>query len=64
MGSITITLDDKAMKKLKTRAKKNMMTAEEMASDIVRRSMVSYKGKTDGNSGIDDSFVKIFSRKK
>lgn len=64
MTSITITLDDKAMKKLKTRAKKCFMTSEEMASDIVRRSMVSYKGKTNADSGIDDAFVKIFSRKK
>jgi plasmid stability protein len=64
MTSITIKLDDKAMKKLRIRAKKNFMNVEEMASDIVRRSMISYKGKTDSDSGLDDSFVKLFSRKK
>lgn len=64
MVHLTITIEDSALKKLEARAKKNLMTKEEMASDIVRRSMVSYKGKTSTDAKIDDEFVKIFSRKK
>lgn len=64
MPRITIQLDEKEIKLLNRRAKKNLLTLREQIEDILRRSCVnSAKG---GYRGIkcDDKLVGIFSRQR
>ena len=65
MPLLNLDLDKTLYGHLKSRANKNYQEVEELAEDIIRRSMISYK-KTGGNSmdnvKIDDSLVHIFSR--
>ena len=62
--SIIIELDGDAMKCLEKRAEKCMLSPRELASDIIRRSMLSYKkGKSSSLSlSDDDAMIRIFSR--
>lgn len=61
---ITILLDTKAKKILENRAKKELMEIDELISDILRRSVLSYKGNTAlGSDKVDDPFLTYFSRK-
>ena len=63
MPSITINISDSVLRKLKTRAKRNLLSIREQIENIVRRSMVNYKkGRTPFK--IDDKLVGIFSREK
>jgi len=61
---VTINLDDKEVKVLTKRAKKNLMSLREQIEDIIRRSCV--RGKTSSYKSIkpDDRLVHIFSREK
>lgn len=61
-SSASITLDSALMKKLATRAKKESLTTSELCSDIIRRSMLSYKGSSSTDN-VDDKFLTFFSRK-
>ena len=62
--SIIVELDEDAMKALEKRAEKSLLSPRELASDIIRRSMLSYKkGKSTLSSlGEEDAFIRIFSR--
>jgi hypothetical protein len=62
--SIIIELDEEAMKALEKRAEKCLLSPRELASDIIRRSMISYrKGKsTLASLGSEDALIRIFSR--
>ena len=60
---LTISLDDKEVKILKKRGKKNILTLKEQVEDIVRRSCVSYSKTSDSTkTKIDDRLVEAFSR--
>jgi len=64
MPQITISLSEDVFTRLKTRAKKNLLSTSEQIQDIVRRSMLSYKKTSSTPQKIDDSLVNIFSRQK
>ena len=61
---LTISLDEKEVKILQKRSKKNLLTLREQVEDIVRRSCVSGMNKTPTEPKIDDNLVGIFSRQK
>ena len=54
------------MKKiLDKRAKEQMMDVDELVADIIRRSVLCYKGKGPfGNDKVDDKYLTYFSRKR
>ena len=60
---ITIELDSKVKKELEARAKKEMMELDELIIDILRRSVLSYKGGS-ATDNVDDKFLTFFSRKR
>lgn len=62
-SSLTIFLDNNLKKELEKRAKKELMTVDELVYDIIRRSVVSYKGNTTVIDNVDDKFLTFFSRK-
>lgn len=62
--SISIVVDNDVYKLLKSRAKKEMFTVRELVEDIVRRSMLSYKGGKRTTFKIDDKLVGAFSRER
>jgi hypothetical protein len=64
MTSVTIELSDSLFKSLQKRAKLEMISVSELVIDIVRRSMLSYKGVPTEDTKIDDALVSVFSRKK
>ena len=64
MKSITIRFGKELMKEIEKRAKKNYLSVPELIEDIVRRSMISYKGGTRRPLKIDDKLIAIFSREK
>ncbi len=61
-NKITIFLDKDILKKLDSRAKKNMFTISEQIEDILRRSCLNAK-RTSKPEKLDDLFVSLFSRK-
>ena len=63
--SLTLEIDSDEMKVLEQRAKQNFMSPRELAQDIIRRSMLSYRGgKAKQGIAADDMFVNVFSREK
>ena len=64
MTSVTVELNDTMFKALEKRAKNEMMSVGELAEDIIRRSMLSYKGASGEDVKLDDALVSVFSRKK
>ena len=64
-NQVTLFLDEEVLELLEKRAKKNMFTVSEQIEDILRRSVLSLKNKkkTTTNEKIDDTLLKIFSRK-
>lgn len=63
--TLTIQLEEGAIKELEKRAKKKYLTVRELATDIIRRSILSYKyrnsrGKKDN---VNDKFLAYFSRR-
>ena len=63
MPRLTIHLDDKELKILEKRAKKNLFSLREQIEDIIRRSCVTYKGgKKYHTVKVDDRLVAVFSR--
>lgn len=61
--TLTITLDTKVKNKLELRAKKELLSVEDLIADILRRSIVSYKGNSVIDK-VDDKFLTFFSRKQ
>jgi predicted transport protein len=62
---VTINLSDEELKILKKRAKKNLLSLREQIEDIVRRSCVNYKERTNYRAiKVDDKLVAVFSREK
>lgn len=61
--SVTIFLDKDVKKELEKRAKKEFLSLEELINDIVRRSVISYKGNASTTDNVDDKFLTFFSRK-
>jgi hypothetical protein len=61
---IRVNLDKKVYDILDKRAKKNLLSAEEQAEDIIRRSSALSLKRTPQTEKIDDLLVGIFSRKK
>lgn len=65
MTTISIEVNDSEWKILEKRAKENLMSVGELVGDIVRRSMLSYKGvKHIEDAKTDDPLVNVFSRKQ
>jgi len=65
MSRISVEIDDELLPALEKRAKKSFFTVPEMIEDIVRRSMICYKGgKSRSRLKVDDKLVEIFSREK
>lgn len=66
MALISIELSEEEMKLLEKRAKQNLMSPQKLVSDIIRRSLVSYKksGTKTISGDSDDSLINIFSRSK
>lgn len=64
MPILSIKIPDDVWKKLQTRAKKNLLSPEELIQDIVRRSMLTYTGKPSDTDKVDDQIISIFSRKQ
>ena len=62
MPAITISIDEKVKKILEKRAKKNLLSLQEQAEDILRRSAVNYQSGTSTTAVGDDKLVEIFSR--
>ena len=63
--TISISLSQEEMKLLEKRAKQNLLSARELAEDIIRRSMLSYHGgKSKGVPKIDDTLINVFSRER
>jgi hypothetical protein len=63
-NKITIFLDNRALKILEKRAKKNLLTISEQIEDILRRSCIKTKLTSTTPEKLDDLLVSIFSRKK
>ncbi|MEK6929006.1 MAG: hypothetical protein AABW65_03585 [Nanoarchaeota archaeon] len=61
--SIHIVIDEKLKKTLNNRAKKEMLSIEELIVDILRRSTLTYMGKKYYGDKVDDKFLTFFSRK-
>ena len=61
-STITLQLDSEAKKILEKRAKKEFFTIQELVEDIIRRSVISYKGKTTTTDKVDDKFLTYFSK--
>lgn len=62
-NQICIFLSSELIQRLESRAKKNMFTLSEQIEDILRRSCIGLK-KTSKEEKLDDTLVKLFSRKK
>ncbi len=63
MKRVSIEFNDDIVKQLKKRADENYLSFTEMIEDIVRRSMVSWKGATKTRGfKVDDKLVEVFSR--
>lgn len=60
--TITFSIDSKVKSALERRAKKELLTLEELIIDILRRSVLSYKGGETADK-VDDKFLTFFSRK-
>lgn len=62
--TVIVEVNDSEYKLLEKRAEKNLMSVRELVSDIVRRSMVSYKesGEQAKDTRVDDPLVNVFSR--
>lgn len=65
MTEIVIKLESDLYKKIKIRANKNFLSINDLITDIVRRSMISYRKKGEPISGeTSDGLVNIFSRNR
>lgn len=65
MARVTVEIDPELMPALRKRAKKNYLSVTELVEDIVRRSMMSYKGGPSRKKyKLDDKLVGIFSRER
>ena len=63
--SIALRFDSDLYSLLEKRARKSMLSIEELIEDIVRRSMLSYKEKSKRiETKTDDPLVNVFSRNK
>ena len=62
--SITISISKSAYNIIEKRAKKNLFSIEKQIEDIIRRSAVTGKLKTQNYDNIDDLLVSIFSRRQ
>ena len=65
MPYISIHVTKEELQALEKRAKKSYMTTQELVTDIVRRSMISYKNNSSSlDQRIDDKLVALFSRER
>ncbi len=60
--NLPITISDEVKKKLEKRAKKELLSLEQLISEILRRSVLSYKTSSSSDN-VDDKFITFFSRK-
>ena len=63
-NKICVYIDSDVMKIVEKRAKRNMLTPEEMIEDIIRRSAVNAHGIKREDEKLDDLLVTVFSRKR
>ena len=62
-NQVTIYLTDEILQGLEKRAKKEMLSVQDLIEEILRRSVLSYKGNTSNTDKVDDKFLTYFSRK-
>lgn len=62
--TITIQLEKEAIDELEKRAKKELLSLSDLIEEILRRSVLSYKGTSSTEDKVDDKFISYFSRKK
>ncbi len=62
--TLTIKMESELYSLLEKRAKKSLLDIDDLALDILRRSMLSYKKKSSAEDKADDALVKLFSRQK
>ena len=60
---LPIAIDIQTKKELEKRAKTELMSVEELIADILRRSVLSYRGLPGNLDKVDDSFLTYFTRK-
>lgn len=63
-SSVTLRLDKQLRSILEKRAKRELLTIEELCEDILRRSAISYKEDSLSSDKVDDKFLTFFSRKR
>ncbi|MEI6732281.1 MAG: hypothetical protein WCK90_06410 [archaeon] len=61
--TIPVIVDEKVRKELEKRAKAEMLDLDDLIAEILRRSVLSYKGNSSSSEKLDDQFVGYFSRK-
>lgn len=61
-SSIVVNLGRETMSILEKRAKRELLSVSELASDILRKSAIS-SGKTSASDKIYDKYLSFFSRK-
>lgn len=63
-STITIVIESEMKRILERRAKREFLELDELIIDILRRSSLSYRGKTSpASDSVDDKFLTYFSRK-
>lgn len=62
--TISVNVDSELYALLEKRAKKELLDLDDLISDILRRSMLSYKKSSSVEDKTDDSLVRLFSRKQ
>jgi hypothetical protein len=62
--TISVNVDSELYALLEKRAKKELLDIDDLVSDILRRSMLSYKKSGSVEDKTDDSLVRLFSRKQ
>lgn len=63
MVKVSINLDEEVMNVLEKRAKKELLSPKDLAEDIVRRSLVSWKKRRGiRRIKVDDKLIAAFSR--
>ena len=61
--TITFQIENKVKEVLQRRAKRELISLNDLISDILRRSVLSYKGPFSSRDKVDDAFISYFTRK-
>lgn len=62
--TLTLKMESELYTLLEKRAKKSLLDVDDLAVDILRRSMLSYKKSAPAEDKTNDKLIGIFSRRK